>query len=121
MTTAILLAAAICNAEVCPERQNDFCWENDKFGMRAYGPGEYNKWSGWDVFHKMPGAPGAAPKVERTARFRIGHVAPTTKPGVYDVYVSVGTRDGTPVYELPLPDSDGKKRYKIGQIELTRN
>ena len=37
---ALMLAAAICNAEVCPERQNDFCWENDKFGMRAYGPGE---------------------------------------------------------------------------------
>ena len=33
-------AKGVCNAEVCPERQNDFCWENDKFGMRAYGPGE---------------------------------------------------------------------------------
>ena len=63
MTTAILLAAAICNAEVCPERQNDFCWENDKFGMRAYGPGEYHKWSGWDVFNKTPGEPGAAAKL----------------------------------------------------------
>ena len=63
MTAAILLAAAICNAEVCPERQNDFCWENDKFGMRAYGPGEYHKWSGWDVFNKTPGEPGAAAKL----------------------------------------------------------
>ena len=56
MTTVILLAAAICNAEVCPERQNDFCWENDKFGMRAYGPGEYHKWSGWEVFNKAANA-----------------------------------------------------------------
>ena len=56
MTAAILLAAAICNAEVCPERDNDFCWENDKFGMRAYGPGEYHKWSGWDVFNKATDA-----------------------------------------------------------------
>ena len=56
MTAVILLAAAICNAEVCPERQNDFCWENDKFGMRAYGPGEYHKWSGWDVFNKAADA-----------------------------------------------------------------
>ena len=56
MTAAILLAAAICNAEVCPERFNDFCWENDKFGMRAYGPGEYHKWSGWDVFNKTTNA-----------------------------------------------------------------
>ena len=45
-------SAAICNAEVCPERTDDFCWENDKFGMRAYGPGDYHKWSGWDVFNK---------------------------------------------------------------------
>jgi len=42
----------VCNAEVCPERMNDFVWENDKFGMRAYGPGEYHKWSGLDVFNK---------------------------------------------------------------------
>ena len=42
----------VCNAEVCPERQNDFVWENDKFGMRAYGPGEYHRWSGFDVFNK---------------------------------------------------------------------
>ena len=42
----------VCNAEVCPERQNDMVWENDKFGMRAYGPGEYHKWSGFDVFNK---------------------------------------------------------------------
>lgn len=49
---ALLLIAAICNCEVCPERQNDFVWENDKFGMRAYGPGEDHKWSGFDVFNK---------------------------------------------------------------------
>lgn len=48
----VLLVAAICNCEVCPERQNDFVWENDKFGMRAYGPGEYHMWSGFDVFNK---------------------------------------------------------------------
>ena len=42
----------VCNAEVCPERQDDFVWENDKFGVRAYGPSEYHKWSGLDVFNK---------------------------------------------------------------------
>ena len=56
MIAAAILIAAVCNAEVCPERQNDFCWENDKFGMRAYGPGEYHKWSGWDVFNKAANA-----------------------------------------------------------------
>ena len=57
--SALLAAASphpVCNAEVCPERQNDFVWENDKFGMRAYGPGEYHKWSGWDVFNKSSDA-----------------------------------------------------------------
>ncbi|MBR1921085.1 MAG: DUF4861 family protein [Kiritimatiellae bacterium] len=57
---SLMLAAAICSAEVCPERENDFCWENDKFGMRAYGPGEYHKWSGWDVFNKATARPRAA-------------------------------------------------------------
>ena len=50
--SGILLVAAICNCSVCPERANDLVWENDKFGMRAYGPGEYHKWSGFDVFNK---------------------------------------------------------------------
>ena len=39
-------------------------------------------------------------------------------PGTYDLYVSVGERDGSPVYELPYPDHDGKKRYKIGTMVL---
>ena len=45
-------AYPFCNAEVCPERRDDFVWENDKFGMRAYGPSDYHKWSGFDVFNK---------------------------------------------------------------------
>ena len=56
MIAAIVMAATLCGAEICPERQNDFVWENDKFGMRAYGPGEYHKWSGWDVFNKASNA-----------------------------------------------------------------
>ena len=52
MFFAAVSAYPFCNAEVCPERQDDFVWENDKFGMRAYGPREYHKWSGFDVFNK---------------------------------------------------------------------
>lgn len=44
---------------------------------------------------------------------------PATKAGTYDVYVSVGRRDGTPVIELPLSGSDGQRRYKLGQVRLT--
>ena len=51
-TLVILLSAVTCLCGVAPQRQNDFYWENDKFGMRAYGPGEYHKWSGLDIFNK---------------------------------------------------------------------
>lgn len=50
--------------------------------------------------------------------FPEGWAAPYCPTGVFDVYVSVGCRDGTPVYELPLPNGDGKRRYKLGQIEF---
>ena len=53
---AAMLVAAICGAEICPERQDDFCWENDKVGFRAYGPGDSHKWSGFDVFNKATDA-----------------------------------------------------------------
>lgn len=39
--------------------------------------------------------------------------------GEYDLYLSVGQRDGTPLYELPYYGCDGHKRYKIGKIKLT--
>jgi len=45
------------------------------------------------------------------------HVPPV-KPGTYDVFVSVGQRDGTPHIALPLPFPDGQRRYKVGQINL---
>jgi hypothetical protein len=49
---------------------------------------------------------------------RHGDHAPPVKPGVYDVFVSVGQRDGTPVIALPLPAGDGQRRYRVGQIKL---
>ncbi|MDR1491903.1 MAG: DUF4832 domain-containing protein [Planctomycetaceae bacterium] len=68
----------------------------------------------------LPVAPPDAAEVKSVkSEFRVGLVAPTTAPGIYDVYVSVGRSDGTPQIALPLPDNDGQRRYKIGQIELT--
>ena len=43
---------------------------------------------------------------------------PVIKPGVYDLYISVGTRTGTPRIELPLPDGDGQRRYRLGTIRV---
>ena len=45
--------------------------------------------------------------------------APTFTHGTFDVYVSVGDVDGTPLVELPLPGGDGQRRYKVGQIAFT--
>jgi hypothetical protein len=64
------------------------------------------------------GPKDAIPVTTHESEFRAGYIAPTTRPGVYDVYVSVGQRDGTPVLALPLPGDDGQHRYKIGQMEL---
>ena len=42
----------VCLCGEAPERANDFFWENDMTGFRAYGPGDIHKWSGIDVFNK---------------------------------------------------------------------
>lgn len=53
------------------------------------------------------------------AEFYGAPVVPATKAGKYDVYVSVGMRDGTPQIALPLDlPTDGHKRYKIGTIRV---
>ena len=40
------------------------------------------------------------------------------KPGTYSVYISVGTRTGTPRIALPLADDDGQRRYKLGGVRV---
>ena len=50
--------------------------------------------------------------------FSFGESVPTIKPGTYELFISVGKRDGSPVIALPLPDGDGTRRYKIGSITL---
>lgn len=55
-----------------------------------------------------------------TAKFRLGRFGAPTFPasGKFDVYLSVGEADGTPVYELPISGDDGQRRYKVGTIFL---
>jgi hypothetical protein len=66
------------------------------------------------------GEPGKAPARTHESDFRVGLIAPTTRPGTYDVFVSVGRRDGTPLIALPLPGDDGQRRYKLGTITLVK-
>jgi hypothetical protein len=67
------------------------------------------------------GPPGEPPVTKHESEFIIGLYAPTTKPGTYDLYVSVGTRDGTPTIALPLKDDDGQRRYRLGPITIQEN
>jgi hypothetical protein len=97
-----------------------------------------------DVKSLIPAEPGKAKEVKHTIACRAGLVTPipminegvilrmkqrktyppfsdnvpTLKPGTYAVYVSVGKADGTPVIALPLAGDDGRRRYKIGRIDV---
>jgi hypothetical protein len=44
--------------------------------------------------------------------------APNMPAGEFDVFVSVGLRDGTPKIALPLPDGDGHRRYRLGRVKV---
>ena len=44
--------------------------------------------------------------------------APNMPAGTFDIFVSVGARDGAPKIALPLPEADGHRRYKLGRIEV---
>jgi hypothetical protein len=66
------------------------------------------------------GPPEQAPITKHRSEFIIGLFAPTTKPGAYDLFLSVGTRDGTPTIALPLKDNDGQRRYLIGKVLLKK-
>jgi hypothetical protein len=72
----------------------------------------------FDVRSLEVGEPDRAPAKSRSSAFTVGAVAPVTQPGEYDLYVSIGRRDGTPTIALPLPDDDGRHRYKLGRITL---
>ncbi len=60
----------------------------------------------------------ATPTTEHASRFTAGRIAPVTKPGTYDLFVSVGRRDGTPEIALPLTGEDANRRYFLGRITI---
>ena len=62
---------------------------------------------------------GKAAAKTQVAEFALGRwQRPVLPPGIYDVFVSVGEVDGTPVYELPHDGDDGQRRYRIGRVEV---
>ncbi len=65
------------------------------------------------------GPPADSPMSSHESEFVVGQVGPTTKPGTYSLFVSVGARDGTPRIAMPLQGEDGQRRYRLGDITLT--
>jgi hypothetical protein len=74
---------------------------------------------GFDLRGLDPGpAAEGGPVRTREVEWTVGRVAPVTRPGSCDVFVSVGLRDGTPRIALPLAGDDGARRYRLGKIAL---
>lgn len=61
------------------------------------------------------GAPGQAAESRTESRHGF---APNVPPGTYDVFVSIGMRDGTPKIALPMDDDDGHRRYRLGKVTV---
>jgi hypothetical protein len=59
--------------------------------------------------------PGQAVTVEQRASFRLPGIV---TPGRYDVFLSVGSAIGTPRIALPLDGHDGRRRYRLGTIDI---
>ena len=80
----------------------------------------------FDVKKLKVGPPEQAHVEKLQSRFTVafrhldprGPHAPPTKAGTYDLFVSIGQRDGTPKIALPLKDNDGQRRYKVGQMRI---
>jgi Domain of unknown function (DUF4832)/Beta-galactosidase len=71
--------------------------------------------AGLDVRDLAVGAAGAAVQVKRAMNV----VLPADlAPGEYGLFVSVGSAGGTPALELPLANSDGHRRYRLGGLEV---
>lgn len=77
---------------------------------------------GLDMRNLRVAEPGKAPPESHRSDFALPLVADERtrplKPGDYEVYVSVGTAAGTPKIALPLPDDDGRHRYRLGKLTV---
>lgn len=75
--------------------------------------------SGFDISRLPVAEAGKTVAKTRSAEFALGRwQRPVLPSGMYDVFVSVGEADGTPVYELPHDGDDGQRRYRIGRVEV---
>jgi len=70
------------------------------------------------------GKPGKAKIIDQRADFVLspqlldGYRPGIHEAGTYEVYISVGSPIGTPQIALPLPGDDGRRRYKLGTLQV---
>lgn len=72
---------------------------------------------GFNLRNLEVGPPDQAPVSGRSVEFMLPP-ASVLKPGGYDVFVSVGSRIGTPEIALPLDGDDGQRRYRVAQLRV---
>jgi hypothetical protein len=78
----------------------------------------------FDVRSLPVGPPGKAEVIDQEMTFPLSpRLHSNFRPGVrqaatYYVYISIGTRTGTPRIALPLPQGDVKSRYRLGALKV---
>ena len=79
----------------------------------------------FDVRSLPVGKPGRAEVVGQELTFTLSPLLHGTyrpgvrEPGEHQVFISVGTRTGTPRIALPLAGDDGRRRYRLGALKAT--
>lgn len=103
-----------CNAGVAPCYKGGFVsvtLKNSKGSIVAQGVDR--------SFNVKSLLPGPKSKFGPIIRNALSLNIPKSIPeGEYQVYVSVGNADGTPVYALPHDNEDGSRRYLLGKINV---
>ena len=91
---AVCVSSALAACGVAPERNDDFYWENDKVGFRAYGPRDFHLWSGFDVFNKGHAENEVVKLLRGKGAFGAWHNLATLKGGVrtFDNYTMGASR-----------------------------
>lgn len=91
---AVCVSSVFAACGVAPERNDDFYWENDKVGFRAYGPRDVHRWSGIDVFNKGHAADEVVKLLRGKGACGAWHNLATLKGGVrtFDNYTMGASR-----------------------------
>jgi len=60
----------------------------------------------------------SAEKAPKSVRHIILALSESLPHGIYNVCVSIGTEDGSPIYALPFSEYNKDRRYRLGQVKV---